>query len=207
MAVLLENLEGCRPWADVGALDTYRLAHGEEDAASAATAAGVPTSSEEIGRLADKERAEIQRIQGVAEYVGGLTMRLGGAMPQWGFAADNLAATGLTRLFKERYGVDIAALTEGLPMLRLFCQPPEPRKGLGKGFELRYQIARDHRRADTFWEVEASATYGFVNFYGGAPTHKPNMPVPLIGSGNIAFMAGVREALEEDVETLVSASR
>jgi hypothetical protein len=206
MAVLLENLEGCRPWADVSALDTYRLAHGEENAASAATAAGAPTSSEEIERLADKERAEIRRIQGVAEYVGGLATRLSAAMSERRtLAADSLAATGLTRLFEESYGVDMAALTEGLPILRLFCWPPEPRKGLGEGFELRYQVIREESGADTFWEVEASATYGFVNFYGGAPPHRPTMPVPLIGSGNIAFMAGVREALEEDVETLVSA--
>jgi hypothetical protein len=208
MAVLLENLEGYRPWATVSALDTYRLAHSEEEAASAVTAAGLPIDSEEFGQLADKERAEIRRIQGVAEYVGGLAMRLGDAMSERKtLAANSLAATGLTRLFEESYGVDMAALTKGLPILRLFCWPPEPRKGLGRGFEFRYQVIRQEGGADTFWEVEASATYGFVNFYGGAPPHKPTLPVPLIGSGNIAFMAGVREALEEDVETLVSASR
>ena len=194
-AVRLETLSGYRPLAKVSDTADYTLKkRGPEGPAVPPTTIPIPPEMIFANALRNIDRLREQ--QGYAEYVAGLLSNMEDTAGNRLIFLEFQPQTHLTTLLAEQYGVAVDQLTYQEANLRLAGQA-RPDELL----QIDYQIYREPP-ANTFWGLDLNGRYGFVNLtcYGGS------LAMPLEGSGNIAFVPGVQEALTADVAMLTAAA-
>jgi hypothetical protein len=154
---------------------------------------GLHLEPDAIEQIAARGRDEAIRRQGTAPYASALARRLVMGSVKRGIISAPTEKTALTTLFQQEYGVDIEPyMQESTNMLGItgICD-----KGGAPVVGLNYMALRE-THGNIFWQLTIDGVYGFVNMY--CVQHDFNT-FPITGSGNIAAIPGVEQALTDDV--------